>query len=498
MTYVPVDVPAFGGLDLRDPEDATGSPDLLNVRFNKQAGVLDRKPGTTLIGSLDHYYPNAMYWSEATSRLFVAGAGTGLSSNYIRAETLAGSSTAVTTSYGAGPVPWSIVDAYGGSSPTPAVYFANGTDYLVRYRSGTLTTLSASCSTKTSAETSFSAYSRAAPKPRALCVQMPDKRLVAAGVAAGPNGATPGHSSVVYFSQPDDGEKWDETDYVDLGYDGQGITAAVSWGSLVFVFKKTRLFVFYGNSTDADGGTVFNYRTIDNAFPGNDSDIMVGQICVAPDGLYIWTASGVFFTNGGTPRLVSEPIQRMFNSTVSGYSPTANNFATVGNGTGFALYNKGTMYWTGIGASGVYWYTLTDGNWSRWNANGYGLATNSDTLYTAGLTGIYSMSDSVTTINGTAFSSYYTSPYSTLGSPGVEKTIRQTAFHGSGTIDVSWGKDLQSHGYARSVTMLNGRGLDRTAVRGETLSWKVSGTGAWSLNRVIPHVREQRASGVKT
>ena len=497
MSYVPVDVPAFGGLDLRDPEDASGSPDLLNVRFNKQSGVLDRRPGATLIGSLDHYYPTSMYNSEATGKLFVAGSSTNLSGSNIRAENYAGTSAAVTTSYGALACPWSIVD--GPSASGPATYFSNGTDYIVRYLSGTLTTLDNECSTKAAGASSFSSYSRAAPKARALCVQSPDKRLVAAGTATGggPNGVT-SYDTRVWFSQPDDAEKWDETDYVDLGYDGQKITAAVSWGNQVFVFKKTKMFVFYGNSTDADGGTVFNYRTVDNAFPGNDTEIYQGQVCVAPDGLYVWTSQGVFFTSGGPPRLVSDPIQRMFTSTVTDYSPSTLGVASLGGGTGASLYHKGTLYWTGVGASGGYWYTLTDGQWSRWTATGLGLVSNSNTLYTAGLTGIYSLSDSVTTVNGTAFSSYYVSPYSAFGSPGVEKTVRQTELHGSGTVDLSWGKDLQSHGYAKSVTMLNGRGLDRTAIRGESLSWKVSGTGAWSLNRVIPFLREQRGIGVKT
>lgn len=492
MSFQPADFPGFGGLDLRDPEDAQGSPDLLNVQFTAQRGVLSPSPGGTLIGSLDHYYPNAMYYSEATSRLFVAGVGTGLSTNYVRAETTGGTSTAATTSYGAGPVPWSIVDCSGKSTPTPNTYLANGTDYLVRYYSGTLTTLSASCSTKTSAETTFSAYSRAAPKPRALCVQWPDRRLVAAGVAVGPNGASSGGdpTSTVWFSQPGNAEQWDETDYVDLGWDGQSISAAVSWGGHVFVFKKTKFFVFYGNSVDSTGGTVFNYRTVDNAFPGNDADITVGNIAVAPDGLYIWTSQGVFFTSGGTPRLISDPIQRMFTSTVSGYSPTTTSIGTVGSGTGGAFYHKGTIYFTGIGALGTYWYVLQDGQWSRWNALGYGLATNSNTLYTAGLTGIYSISNATVPANA----SHYVSPYSAYGEPKAEKHVRATELHGTGTVTLAWGKDLQTHGTAETVAMSSGIGHARTGARGRVLSFKIASTNAaaWSVNRVVPLIQTVR------
>jgi len=183
----------------------------------------------------------------------------------------------------------------------------------------------------------------------------------------------------------------------------------------------------------------------------------------------------------------------MFTSTISGYSPETYGTANLSLGTGGAFYFKGAKYWTGIGATGEYWYVLANGKWSRWTSNGACLAAVNDVLYTATGTGLRSLETAASTRTA-----YYTSPYSTFGSPGVEKTVRQTELHGSGTVDVSWGKDLQAHGYAKSVTMLNGRGLDRTAVRGESLSWKVSGTGAWSLNRVVPFLREQRASGVKT
>lgn len=491
MSFAPADFPGFGGLDLRDPEDATGSPDLLNVQFSAQRGVLSPSAGGTLIGSLDHYYPNAIYWSDATSRLLVAGSATNLAANYIRAETTGGTSTAVTTSYNAGSVPWTIVDMMGGSSPSPAAYAANGENVLIRYRSGTLTTLSASCSTKTAAETSFSSYARSGPAPNCVCVQSPDRRLVAAGTdsAGGPNGLA-SNDSYVWFSQPGDAEKWDETDFVDLGYDGQSITAAVSWGNQVFVFKKTKFFVFYGNSVDSTGGTVFNYRTVDNAFPGNDTEIFTGNIAVAPDGLYIWTSQGVFFTAGGPPKLVSEPIQRMFTSTVSGYSPTTASISQLGSGTGGAFYYKGTIYFTGIGSSGVYWYTLQDGQWARWNALGFGLATNGGVLYTSGLTGIYSISNSTVPANP----SHYVAPHSAYGEPKAEKHVRATELHGTGTVTLAWGKDLQAHGTAETVVMSSGVGHARTGARGRTLSWKLasSNAAAWSVNRVVPLIATVR------
>lgn len=497
MSFQPADFPGFGGLDLRDVEDAQGAIALSNVRFDGQS--LRPRPGYTAVGSLDHYYPNALYYSEAVSRYCVAGTNHTKANDFIRVSTGA-TSSAVTTSYGAGPVPWSIVDSQGGSTPSPAVYFANGTEVLIRYRSGALTTLSSACSTKTAAETSFSAYSRSGPKPRALCVQLPDRRLVAAGTATsgGPNGATSGGSadSTVWFSQPGDAEKWDETDFVDLGYDGQKIGAAVSWGNQVFVFKKTKMFVFYGNSVDSTGGTVFNYRTIDNAFPGNDTQIYQGNIVVAPDGLYIWTRSGVFFTSGGTPRLVSQAIQPMFTTTISGYSTdTGDRVLGIGNGTGCGFYFKGTLYWTGVGTSTYETYTLYEGKWSKWNGIVVALTSNSDTLYgvTIDTGGFAQFSDATTTDNGTAIASYYTSPYLTYGEPKAEKHVRATELHGTGTVTLAWGKDLQTHGTAETVAMSGGVGHARTGARGRVLSFKIAASAAgWTVNRVVPLLQSVR------
>lgn len=498
MSFGPADFAGFGGLDLRDPEDAQGAIALSNVRFDVRPGRLDPRPGYTVIGSLDHYYPNAFHYSEAVARFSVAGSSTNGAGSFIQVQNASGSSSAVSTSYGDATVPWSIVDAMGGSGLAPAVYYANGTDVLVRYRSAALTTLSAACSTKTSAESSFSAYSRSGPKPRALCLQLPDRRLVAAGTYAttgGPNGAG-SNESTVWFSQPGDAEKWDETDYVDLGDDGDDITAAVTYGNNVFVFKKTKMFVFYGNSVDGTGGTVFNYRSIDKAFPGNDSEINQGNIVVAPEGVYVWTRQGVYVTTGSQPRLVSDAIQPMFSTALTGYShdTSASRSLLSGNGTGCGFYSRGTLYWSAVG-TGYDWYTLSNGQWSKWSIDGggIGMATNGNALYTGLRTGFGLLSQDTTTDNGTAIASYYTSPYLMYGEPKAEKHVRASELHGTGTVTLAWGKDLQTHGTAETVAMSSGIGHARTGARGRVLSFKIAASAAgWTVNRVVPLLQAVR------
>jgi hypothetical protein len=45
--------------------------------------------------------------------------------------------------------------------------------------------------------------------------------------------------------------------------DGEVITEWRVGAATLFVFKQTKFFVFYGNSTDGSGNPVFNYRSVD-------------------------------------------------------------------------------------------------------------------------------------------------------------------------------------------------------------------------------------------
>jgi hypothetical protein len=203
---------------------------------------------------------------------------------------------------------------------------------MAKLADGTLATVFAA--TKVDGGTTY-VGARSAPVPYTLGVQPKDNRLVAwgfAGLTSGPNGtaSSPSHA---YVSQPDAPEKWDETDFVILAPgDGETGRAAATYNDFLFLFKQSKFFVFYGNSVDNTGGTVFNYRTVGNAFGGSSSAIYQGQVCSAPSGVYVITDTGVWKTTGGAPQLVSPALSPL----------TLNGAGTAGFGT-----STGTLAVTG-------------------------------------------------------------------------------------------------------------------------------------------------------
>lgn len=394
---------------------------------------------------------------------------------------------------------------------TGQVYATNGAAFA-KFRADTFN--APTVATLTAGSTSYVA-GNPAPLPYTLAAQPKDNRLVAAGFSAsgkGPN-AKVSSGSHVYFSQPGDPEEWDETDYVVLsGGDGEEIRAACAWGDYLLIFKQSKFFVFYGNSVDSTGGTVFNYRTVGNAFGGSSSAIYQGQVCSAPSGVYVITDTGVWKTTGGAPQLVSGALSPLFNQNVStlayqgtGYTRLAPRSAT---GSGGAFWHQGKVYFsvtitrsTSTTSSG--WLVLDEqsGQWVVWEladtprvgASVSGAVAFPSGLATSGRKGLLSMDGTATTDNGTAIASYYTSPYLTYGEPKAEKHVRASELHGTGTVTLAWGKDLQTHGTAESVAMSSGVGHARTGARGRSLSFKIAASAAgWTVNRVVPLMQTVR------
>src|SRR5205085_12380771 len=79
---------------------------------------------------------------------------------------------------------------------------------------------------------------------------------------------------------------------------------AAMWRELTFIFKETKFFVMWGESTAADGTPVFNFREVVNsAGVAAKNSVAVGR-----DGVYFLNRRGVYHTTGGDPELLSDRI----------------------------------------------------------------------------------------------------------------------------------------------------------------------------------------------
>lgn len=139
------------------------------------------------------------------------------------------------------------------------------------------------------------------PRGGFLAVQSRDARLVCAYSAIN---ATP-VSSRVHFSDAGAPETWTSTNFVDLNPgDGEVITGMQQLGDLLVVFKETRAYVFYGNSTDSTGNPVFNYRTVnlgDRIIPS----ARAGRFGSDGQAIYYHAGRGIYRMAGGAPALIS-------------------------------------------------------------------------------------------------------------------------------------------------------------------------------------------------
>ena len=283
-----------GGLNLRDGVDVVQEDqalDAMNVLFSTRGTVEQRsgyakltsEEGTNRYDSLSPFYK-----ADGTKQL-LAGAG-----NRLEALSTAGAVVASSTAPTAAP---HYFQRFGG--PTAEhVYISNGTDAVRRW---------------TGAAFETPVYTGTTPTGRFVGLSATDNRLVVARFS----GATAGNNpSTVRFADELNPLAFGATNYVDLTPgDGEEITGVATWRDLVFVFKQSKFFVFYGNSLDDDGDPVFNYRPVD----ARVGLVAPRAIAVAEQGVYFLDRTGIYFTNGGQPSRVSDIVEPIFRGGVSVY-----------------------------------------------------------------------------------------------------------------------------------------------------------------------------------
>lgn len=485
-------VSEFGGLDLvSDPETVGlgGAIDLVNVDFDRRGRVRSR-PGfsnwTAVVPSKPQFdlfvFAREAAAGATSHQVLAAEVGTLIGDLRVRAYDSAGAALA---QWGSPAHDGPLTYAAFGSPTLSAVYISSGdvanTINVQKWDGSAFSAPTASV--KLAGETTFTA-GRAMPAAAFVAVQPNDNRLIAAhipGTARGPGGAG-SDTSRVYFSEAGDPEKWDAENFVSLTPgDGETIVAVAAWREYVFVFKRTRFFVFYGNSADSTGSPVFNYRTVEHA-AGRQT---YADVAAGGDGVYFRTGNGVWVTNGGAPRRVSGALDPLFGP-VADPSPFWTGRTSVPTGLS---WSADRLY---VGASFI-WDARHD-RWTYWDApisdDAVAFLPAGDLLAARQTGHIVKFSLNDTTDAGTAIASHYRSGFADLGS-AEEKTIRETKLWGTGAIDFRWSADYGPLDAATAVTLgtspATAQGRHRVAKRGELFSYQAGASaGAWALSRLTP------------
>lgn len=346
--------------------------------------------------------------------------------------------------------------------------------------------------------------------PRFVAITPSSNRLVQgyfAAAADSPTGAN-GSESTVFFSNAGEPETFGATNYVTLTPgDGERIRGMVSWRGFVFVFKETRCFVFYGESTDSTGGVVFNYRVIPcprlhTPTPASPTNDVLPVVAASRRGVYAWTADGLYVSSGGDFVKVSQPLDTTFRALSSSAAFK-----------GLSCAADKVFFTATDGADVVYVFDELNGEWCTWSlAGGADLSPFVEwpqafpygrVVCYGGGTALYRTSPTATTDNGTIITASYQSGWRVPGGPGVEVAVRETELVGTGAPQFSWARDFGSFDTASTVTLGTSpavaRGRHRVGKAGENLAFKISSSsGAWSVRRVAPLMREQRRVGNET
>lgn len=474
MPYTPVTVERFAGLNLAaDPSEVGNSAvDLVNVDFSS-VGELQTRPGYASVKSYTMTaQPGALTAYETTAGLkqLIVGWTNGATNTYEAIASTGGAAVASTTA-----IANSTMNAVRFGTPTAEyLYWGNGTDSIWRWDGA--------------------AFSKPAGMPVTLFVAKttPSNRLVAAFTSAG--------SSRVSFSNAGAPETWSASDFVDVAPgDGSAISGVASYQSYLFVFKRNRFFVFYGESTDTTGNAIFNYRTVDGF--GSIVPPVVGD-----EGVYFYDGRTVWLTNGGTPTRISAPVEPFLRGAV------AVNGSTVTTSLNFAtrlLYSNGRLYVAPTCTSSHFplVYDPKTGQWSFYSMNLSRLATvsisGSDVQYTFFMDtgGVKRLDEALTTDAGSGITWLYQTGFSDFGTPDVKK-LRQVRLWGYGAVSTGVFEDYgTSDPLSRTATVTLGtspaiaEGRLQKSYESALMSLRLSGTAVAQVNRAVLDLDGVKGSG---
>lgn len=490
-------ITSFQGLRLdREPDEVAANEalDLLNVDFDRRGAVRSRDGFVkfTAAEGTNRYADLARFETVGGTQFLIAGAGTRLEA--IDTSGAVASQAGLTNSsyYG-----FARVGTLGGSSEDSYLFAGNGTDYIHRFDGSSW---------------SVPAWSGTVnPTNKFLAVQSPDNRLVGAWAAANQ------FHSRVNWSQPGDPANWDVDDYVNLTPgDGENIMGMIAWGERLFIFKESKFFDFYGNSTDAEGNAVFNYRPV----IGQAGLCASRALAASREGVYFLDRRGVYFTNGGLPTLVSRAVDGLFTGDLPlGFASSAVNQAQISQAA--MCWHKERLYLavpTGSSAFNdrLLVFDPQVGYWTLWSISAAALTpfavSGSDDLmfaYATGTKDVGRFSSAYSSDDGMVISSRWRSGfYTPLDVPSQELTVRESVLDGQGSITFSVSRDFNTTlptsggGAGQTVTLGSApsvtQGRHRVSQRGRRFSFQIESTGAWRVESVTQRLTGFREAGLVT
>lgn len=339
-------------------------------------------------------------------------------------------------------------------------------------------------------------------------------RLVIAGTAAngGPNGAISGGSHV-WFANPGDPEGYESTAFVQLDPgDGENIVGCCVWSGMVFVFKETRLFVFYGVSADDEGKPVFNFRSVDLGTRILPPAVNCGeQIVAGTDSVYFVSNDGVWATTGQEPSLLSEDLDPLARSqALIGPAVTTLGERRWIHAKGIA--SVGEVIYVGLGTGTevdrLLKFDLREQRWTVWTASLFSMAAwNEETtthrmrLYFtgagAGNKKVYFFTPAENADPTVAMDPRWQSGFYELESPD-EKTLVGTKLWGTGEVTIKVAEDYGALGNGTKYKLGVAPAIAQKQLqKGQTatlFSHQFSGAAPWSVQRLDRYLRETRVT----
>lgn len=513
MPYSPSVITGFGGLNLQSNPELVGdfeALDMLNCRPHHGGlitrGGYEQHTSSELTNRGGTVYP--YYESDGTNQLLV-GCGT-------RLEAVNTAGAVVASATGLTDATWRFVRFAAPGSEV--AYAGNGNDTLRKWDGASWTAPTA---------TVDGVGALAMPKAGLLAIMPISNRLVASGFATttgGPNGSATNPSTVV-FSDQGAPETWQVTSNPPVSYqntlqltpgDGEKITAMVAWRDSVFVFKQSKFFVLYGETIQANGGPVFNYRIVDAGV----GCVGANAACAGLDGVYFLNRQGIYRTTGGEPEKVSRAIDPTFTKQASFGSPQYSSLVYLRQQyeTGVALTWHRDCLYAAIPAQGAayntnalvhnpaegWWtiYTLPAAGLCSWKVDS-NLPERLAFSYSTGLKHIGSHWDFPSTDAGASFSARWRGKWSDYGSQAV-KSMREVKVWGFGTAAFQVQSDFVGSGADSNVTFSAGleprADIVRVARRGTFFSIEVTNVSGsqFHINRMVPHLRDERVASVKS